>query len=165
MTSMDDLQQTVNHSLRNTSNSSPQKLTKFSNRNQFLQRILHRSCSEDGNSETKRGQNCSETNRGRNRGAQECRSVGGSPRLVRCDPQSHWSFGKILRRRNKNKDVLGTSGYTLSYDNRCVNCVSCFRCCISNLEWLLWRWNECNFKKRPTVSLMVHEYIKSSRRS
>ena len=72
--SMEDSQR--NHSLRNTSEGS-QKVGNPSSRNQFLRRILARSCSEDGS--------CPQTRRGEGRGAQECRSVGGSPRLARCD--------------------------------------------------------------------------------
>ena len=79
---------TMNHSqrpsLRNTSEGS-QKETKFSSRNQFLRRILARSCSEDGS--------CPQTKRGESRGAQECRSVGGSPRLARSN--SHFSPCKV----------------------------------------------------------------------
>ena len=77
----------MNHSqrpsLRNTSEGS-QKETKFLSRNQFLRRILARSCSEDGS--------CPQTKRGESRGAQECRSVGGSPRLARSN--SHFLAGQ-----------------------------------------------------------------------
>ena len=72
---MEDSQRTVNHSLRDTSDDF-QKLTKLSSsRNQFLRRIIHRSSSEDGT-------RC-QAKRGEGRGSQECRSVGGSPRLPR----------------------------------------------------------------------------------
>ena len=68
----------LNRSIRSTLRSSStvsQKMTNdtFPRKNQFLQRVLHRSCSEDGSSGSTRGR----------RGADECRSVGGSPRLVK----------------------------------------------------------------------------------
>ena len=68
----------LNRSIRSTLRSSStvsQKMTNdtFPRKKQFLQRVLHRSCSEDGSSGSNR----------RRRGADECRSVGGSPRLVK----------------------------------------------------------------------------------